>query len=400
VNGSLGDRLRAVEVPDEDGARERAKRVVLAGFERRAPSPRRSRLRLSLAPSLAAAAVALVLVSFTSPGQAVIDSVRDSLGRVEVREAKRPALDRLPAPGSLLVRSPEGMWVVRGDGSKRLLGPYLDATWSPFGRFVGVTRANALLAVEPGGRVHWSLSRPRVSRPRWAPSGFRVAYVSGRDVRVVAGDGTGDRLVRRGVAAEWRPGGGSVQAVGGQKVLAGVNVLAVARPDGRIETTDVDTRRTLWVSRPLRGRVRAMSWSSGGRVLVATARGVSVLDDVGRVTRTIAAGQGAVLVHAAFAPGGERIAIVRRRGPVSELVFANARGGGERLRFAGSGTLGDVVWSPDGKWVLVGWPDADQFLFLPASGRRDLQAATGVAREFDPRARSVPAVAPRPLGWK
>src|ERR671934_220788 len=44
-----------------------------------------------------------------------------------------PTLFRLPAPGRLLVESSEGPWVVQPDGSKRLLGRFLDASWSPHG---------------------------------------------------------------------------------------------------------------------------------------------------------------------------------------------------------------------------------------------------------------------------
>jgi dipeptidyl aminopeptidase/acylaminoacyl peptidase len=346
---------------------------------------------------MAAAAVALVLLSFTEPGQAVIDSVRDSIGRVEVRHAARPALDRLPAAGSLLVQSPEGPWVVREDGSKRLLGPYLDATWSPMGRFVGVTRENALLAVEPGGRVHWSLGRPRVTRPRWAPSGFRVAYLSGPTVRVVAGDGTGDRPIGPGVAAEWRPGlTGGVTVVGGQKVLAGQNVLAVATPGGRVRALDVDTSRTLWSSPRVGGQVRTMSWSIGSGLLVATRRALVVLDGIGRVARRVATPPGTVITGAAFAPSGDGIAVVRRRGTVSELALVEGRR--ERLLFAGAGRLGGVTWSPDGRWLLVAWPSADQFLFVRTTGPPRVEAAQGVAGEFDPRAVGA-AGDPRPAGW-
>jgi hypothetical protein len=391
----LGDRLRAVPLPDEDAAGERARAVAQAAFAQRLPVAQRPRYRRP-AMGWAAGVAAAAFLTLTSPGQALVDSVRDSLGRVEVHQATRPALERLPAQGSLLVQSPEGAWVVRDDGSKRLLGPYREATWSPQARFVGVTRPNALLAVEPGGRVHWSLARPDVHRPRWAPSGFRIAYLSGRTVRVVAGDGTGDRALGRGVAAEWRPATAGVGAVGGQKVLTGANVLAVARADGRVKAVDVDTRQTLWSARPVRDRVQAMSWSSDGtRLLLATTHGITVLDSFGHVTRRIAQ-PGAVLAHAAFAPVGNRIAVVRRRGPVGELALLE--GGRERLRFAGSGRLGDVTWSPDGKWLLVPWPDADQFLFFPVSTGGELQAAPGVAREFDPRAPGSPGT-PRPVGW-
>ena len=107
----------------------------------------------------------------------------------------------------------DGVWVVQADGSKRRLGGWREASWSPFGRFVVVARANELAALEPDGDVRWSLARPRVRFPRWAGDRIdtRIAYVSGRSLRVVAGDGTGDRLLRRNVASvapAWLPGEG------------------------------------------------------------------------------------------------------------------------------------------------------------------------------------------------
>jgi hypothetical protein len=396
---SIGDRLRAVPVPGEDEARRRGEAVVRAAYESRTPAGAPAPLfRRRAVPGVAAAALGVGLLAFTAPGQAVIDSVRDAIGRDEVRRAPAPALERLPAAGSLLVQSPEGPWVVRADGSKRLLGPYREATWSPQARFVAVTRPTGLLAVEPGGRVRWSLARPRVTQPRWAPSGFRVAYLSGATVRVVAGDGTGDRPLMRsdpGVAAEWLPTGGKVTAVAGQKVL-GANVLAVAGADGRVRVVDVDTRGTLWTSRPIRS-VRRLSWSADGeRLLVATARALLVLDSLGRMHGRVALPPGATAAEAAYAPSGGRIALVRRRSGVSELVLVGERG--PRLLFAGAGRLTGLSWSPDGRWLLVAWPTADQFLFVRTSGPARVESAQGVAGEFDPRAVGV-AGEPRPAGW-
>jgi hypothetical protein len=398
VSGALGDRLRAVPLPDEEAARRRGEAVVRAAFESRAQAPAAAPVWRRRVPGLAAAALGVGLLAFTSPGQAVIDSVRDAIGRDEVRRAPAPALERLPAPGSLLVQSPEGPWVVRADGSKRLLGPYREATWSPQARFVAVTRASGLLAVEPGGRVRWSLARRRVTRPRWAPSGFRVAYLSGASVRVVAGDGTGDRRLMGslpGVSAEWLPVGGAVTAVAGQKVL-GANVLAVAGPDGRVRAVDVDTRATLWTSRPIRS-ARRLSWSADGqRLLVATARALVVLDGLGRVRGRTELPAGAVAAEAAYAPAGDRIALVRLRAGVSELVVVGE--GGPRLLFAGAGRLTGLSWSPDGRWLLVAWPTADQFLFVRTTGPARVESAQGVASEFDPRAVGA-AGEPRPAGW-
>ena len=395
MNASLGDRLRAVPVPDEEGARARAEAVLTAAFEDRRPAPAptpsltRPSWRLAL-PAL----LALIVLAITPPGQAVSDWLRDELGRDHVRVTTRPALDKLPSGGSLLVQSPSGAWVVHADGSKRLLGPYLQATWSPFGRFVGVTKRDELLAVEPGGRVHWTLPRRGVLDPRWSPSGFRVAYRSGPFVRVVAGDGTGDRVIDRGVAAEWRPL--TVGVVGGQKVLPSSNVLAVARRDGLVRTLDVDTRRTLWSTRVGTG-VRALSWArDGSHLLVATAKAVSVLDHAGRVTRRVALPAGTTLTDARFGDGPASFAMVRRRGSASELTLFD--GGRTRLLFAGAGRLSGLTWSPDGQWLLVGWPTADQFLFVHAGAPHTVRAAQGVSGEFDPRA-AAPTEAPVPAGW-
>ncbi|HEX2045696.1 MAG TPA: hypothetical protein VHF23_08730, partial [Gaiellaceae bacterium] len=48
------------------------------------------------------------------------------------------------------------------------------------------------------------------------------------------------------------------------------------------------------------------------------------------------------------------------------------------------GRLQEVVWSPDRRWLLVGWPDADQWLFLRLPGVRRIVAVADVRREFDP----------------
>ena len=75
------------------------------------------------------------------------------------------------------------------DGSKRLLGPYLEAAWSPHGLFVAVTKPDELAAVEPSGSVHWTLARPDVLRPRWVGTrtDTRIAYFTAGRLHLVAG---------------------------------------------------------------------------------------------------------------------------------------------------------------------------------------------------------------------
>ena len=307
-------------IPPPEGAEERAWQVVHAAFEERTPSPRERKVWRPVVVLAAAAVVAGAVAS--PPGQAVLDSIREAVGV----ERAQPALFSLPAQGRLLVESADGVWIVQPDGSKRRLGGWREASWSPFGRFVVVARANELAALEPDGDVRWSLARPNVRFPRWAGDRIdtRIAYLSGTSLRVVAGDGTGDRLLRRNVAAAapaWLPGEGF-----------------------RLAYTD-----------------------RAGRTVVVDA-------DTGRVLR-----EGAV------APA--RAPMIRRRGAASEVVVDG------RVVFRGTGEFRDVVRSPDGHWLLVTWPTADQWVFVRLVGKRAIVAVSGITAQFGGGA------FPRIAGW-
>ncbi len=308
-----------LDVPVPEGAEERAWHVVQAAFEERVPAPRE---RKAWRPVLVLAAVAVIAGAIASPpGQAVLDSIREAVGI----ERAQPALFSLPAPGRVLVESADGAWVVQADGSKRRLGDWREASWSPLGRFVIVARANELAAVEPDGDVRWSLARPNVRFPRWTGDRIdtRIAYLSGTSLRVVAGDGTGDRLLRRNVAAVapmWLPGPGFR--------------LALTDRAGRTTVVDADTGRTL-ASRP--------------------------------VPRPSAA--------------------IRSRGAASEALV------GRKVVFRGTGEFRDVARSPDGRWLLVTWPTADQWVFVRVVGERKIVAVSGITRQFGGGA------FPRISGW-
>jgi len=110
--------LRQVPLPDEAGAAQRAWRTVDAAFESRERIPWTRKRRGPLVALVATGAI--LVAALTPPGMAVVDRFRDAVGR----EPSQPALVKLPAPGRLLVLSPEGPWVVQEDGSKRLLGDY------------------------------------------------------------------------------------------------------------------------------------------------------------------------------------------------------------------------------------------------------------------------------------
>jgi hypothetical protein len=285
--------LERIEIPDEHEARERTWAVVAAAFAEREPVPRRRSWKPAVAVALAVAALAALL---SPPGRAMLDELREVVG---VENADR-ALFSLPADGRLLVVSDAGAWVVEPDGSKRLLGPYRDASWSPFGRFVAAARANELAALTPGGDLRWTLARPDVRFPRWGGTrtDTRIAYFSRGRLRVVGGDGKGDRLLDADAALRppsWLPGA--------------AHRLAYLRRDGSVRIVDAD---------------------SGAVVDPSAAR-----------------------------------SLVQPRPTIS----------------------------PDGRWRVVGWADADQLVFTRIGTPRQIRAVSDVSAQF--RSRSFPTIS----GW-
>jgi hypothetical protein len=243
----------------------------------------------------------------------VLDELREA---VRVEKAQ-PALFSLPATGRLLVVADSGAWVVGEDGSKRLLGPYQEASWSPFGRFVVASRRNELVALTPEGKVRWSLARPDVRFARWGGSrtDTRVAYFSGSELRVVGGDGKGDRLLDGNAAPRaprWRAGR--------------PHVLVYLHRDGRLRAVDVDT-----------GKVLQTGASLQGLTPFGTAQARAVLGPAARISTP--------------------------------------------------------VRSPDGRWLAVGWPEADQLVFIRTRGGRQIRAVSNVSAQF--RSRGFPTIA----GW-
>jgi hypothetical protein len=376
-------------VPEEVEAGERSWRVVRAAYDEREPIRRPAR-RLAPALAFAALAAAVVAIAVSPVGSWIND-------RIQGEEDAQPALFRIPAPGQLLVLSRRGPWVVRPDGSKRLLGGYESASFSPRGKFVVVTRGRRVTAVEPDGDPRWSITRPEmVAQARWAPSGFRVAYRAGETLRVVVGDGTADRLLARGVAPvapAWRPR------------PAAENVLAYVDRKQTVRVVDVDTREVLWRTKA-GARVTQLLWARSS-LLVVTRSGGVLYDQRHRTVLRIQLPKGHVLLDADFGPSGEGLAYtdfdtMSQETAVVRNPCAGAAGPclaiGPHAVFRGTGRLQDVAWSPDGRWLLATWPDLDQFLFLRLSRVHRILPVSGITREFDPGGEGAGAF-PRVAGW-
>lgn len=383
----LRDALRHGAPPDP-AARDRAWRLVRAAYQEHEPRPPRRPVR-GLAFAAAAMAVVAVAVSTTAPGDAIARWVQHVLGAGE--PDARPALVSVPGGGRLLVAARPGVWVVAPDGAKRLLGRYEGAGWSPNGLFVLAWRGGELTAVEPTGRVRWSLPRAgRIRAAVWSPvDGFRIAYVAGSHLRIVNGDGTGDRrygAARTHVAPAWRPDD--------------AHVLAYSDGDGRVRVVAADARKRLWRSPRVDG-LRKLAWSPDGeRLLALTPTRLIVFSRTGEVLheRSVAAGTRAR--DAAWTPDAARIAVARHdpRRQRSDIVLLTPDAPDrQRLLFTGPGRFGRLAWSPDGEWLLVPWPQADQWLFLRAGEGSGVTAVANIAQQFDPGERK-PAF-PVMAGW-
>ena len=367
--------LERIEIPGAREAEERAWGVVeRAALERLPVDARRTRL---LRPLFVVVAIAVLAGAVASPpGRAVIDHVR----RVVGVELAAPALFRLPAAGRLLVASDSGIWVVQADGSRRLLGAYREASWSPFGRFVVAARRNELATLEPDGTVRWSLARPDVRFPRWAggATDTRIAYLAGNRLHVVAGDGTEDAdagglPAAALVAPAWKPGEGFV--------------VAYANTRGRV--FPYDTRgSSFWTAPPQSAPLpapRTLEWSGDGRRLVMRTADKIVIFGPGSGT-PLSVQFTRVVVGVAFRPGTHQLAAISRPGEVSQVTLGN------RVLFSFAGELRGLTWSPYGRWLLVGSPESDQWVFIRADGRKII-AVSNISAQF--RSRTFPRVE----GW-
>jgi hypothetical protein len=376
---------------DDPAARERSWRVVQAAYAGPAPRPRRRRGAPVLVAGALAAVAALGATAAAAPHSGVGHWVRSVLGDAPALRHSQPALGHVPGGGRLLVQAGASTWVVAADGHRRRLGSFTGASWSPHGLFVIAWHGRQLTALAPDGDVHWTLSRPRpVSLARWAPvDGFRIAYLSGDELRVVNGDGTGDHFyaaTRAGVPPAWRPGAS--------------HVLAFAERGGRVEIAAVDRATTLGRSTPL-GEPRQLRWSPDGRELLAvTRRRLVLLDAAGRQLATRAIPAGSVVGDAEWAPHGSLIAVVRfaARAGRSDVVLLDAgRSLRQRTLFSSPGRLDGSSWSPSGTRLLVGWADADAWLFLRPRVNGGLHTVAAIAGQFAPGA-AHPAF-PRSAQW-
>jgi hypothetical protein len=235
-------------------------------------------------------------------------------------------------------------------------------------------------------------------------TGYRIAYRTGTSMRVVAGNGVQDHLLDPSVARRapaWRPV--PLARAKATEGGAGANVVAIAEPDGSIEMIDADTLNVYWRTGP--GPVPTdLAWSADASRLVALSGSeLRVFAGGGKLLRTVSLPSGMRATDAVFAPTGKSLALtataVRGNARRSELFLVGLGANHPKARplLADPGTFDALSWSPDGRWLLVAWRDADAWLFLRPQHPGDVETAGEISRQFSPG--STGAATPRPVGW-
>ena len=293
----------------------------------------------------------------------------------------QPALFSLPAEGSLLVSSDAGVWVVRENGSRRLLGDYREASWSPFGRFVVAAGENELAALEPDGDVRWTLRGP-TSAPRAGPArrrtrASRTWTAPGCASSRGTAPATGCSFGLPGTIA-WQPGDEFRLA------LASARESARARRGHRAPGLAPRARR--------RAPTDPCGPTTDGACSSARhARWWSTRRAARCRTSSDRRGPGQ---HGGTRPEwpeprlrADQVWVVPRIRPDASAA---------RRLFAGAGTFEQLTWAPDGSWVVVAWPAADQWVFLRPDGNGSAPWPTCPSSSAPQTSRASKAGAARP----
>ena len=167
----------------------------------------------------------------------------------------------------------------------------------------------------------------------------------------------------------WRPGAAHVLAY-----LSGAH----------IDIVDVDSRRRL-------ARIRLphvpheLAWSAdGSRLYVNLHRSLAIYDARGRRTGRIWMPGGQTVTTFAPARSGSLVAVARNGGAPSEVALMGPRARPTACCSAPTGASPACASRRPGRWLLVAWPQADQWVFLRpgATGARRVLAAPGVTRRI------------------
>ena len=119
--------------------------------------------------------------------------------------------------------------------------------------------------------------------------------------------------------------------------------------------------------------------------------------DVRRVTLP-----GVGVLHSLTTADGAEVAVVAHRTGRSDLVLLQAEvdPGEARFLYSAPGEFGSLAMSPNGNWLLVGWVNADQWLFLRLTAAK-VQAVSNISQQFGVETAGKPLrnIFPETVSW-
>jgi dipeptidyl aminopeptidase/acylaminoacyl peptidase len=197
-------------------------------------------------------------------------------------------------------------------------------------------------------------------------------------------------------------------------VPLGPHLLAYIKAGDMLRIVNSDSGE-LVASSGARAGIETLGWSPDGARLLEATRSSLWLRDVsfGKLisglelgpARRIPLPPGTAIQSASFSPRDGTIAVLLTlpahggRTARSEVVLVDGVEDRPRPLFTAPGHLSDLEWSPAGSHLLIGWPDADQWLFVPSAGIGKVRAVGHISAEFDPGGVATGTFFPRVDGW-
>jgi dipeptidyl aminopeptidase/acylaminoacyl peptidase len=160
---------------------------------------------------------------------------------------------------------------------------------------------------------------------------------------------------------------------------------------------DSETARVVWSVAP--GHTpRQLMWSADGRrLLVLSSRSARTYSATGSRLSSLALPPGLTAGDGALSPDGRALALVLGG---REVVIAGTGSSTSTTRqvLAGAGVKA-VSWSPDGHWLLVSWPAANQWVFVRVAGAPRVAAVSRIAQQFSSSGAAGGRGFPQLDGW-